>query len=107
MSEIYVCKYDSISIIKTVGDPDDTTKITSYDTLYEKIIHKFPENFHFDSLKFIPYTSGAIFKLEADVINQRGVDVHVFQVTDTKPFDPEYPLVLGSMTEVNTSGNWK
>ncbi|MBT4968748.1 MAG: hypothetical protein HOM80_07050 [Bacteroidetes bacterium] len=104
---IYVCKFDSIQIIKTIGDPDDTTKVTRYDTLYERIATQFPVNFAFDSLRIIPYTSGAFFELDAGVINQRGVDVHVFQVSDSKPFDPEHPLILGDMTEVNTSGNWK
>jgi hypothetical protein len=106
-SLIYVCKYDSVEIIKIIGDPNDSTKVTSYDTLYERVTEKFPQGFCFDSLKIIPYTHGGIFKLEAGIINQRGVDVHVFQVTDTKPYDPENPLILGSMFEVNTSGNWK
>lgn len=106
-SLIFACKFDSIMILKQIGDPDDTTVVSIVDTLYERITTKFPVDFHFDSLKFIPYTGGAIFNLEAGIINQRGVDVHVFKVSDTKPFDPEHPLELGSMTEANTSGNWK
>jgi len=52
-SLIDVCKKDSIRIIKIIGDPNDTTKITKYDTLYELVASKFPKDYYFDSLKYI------------------------------------------------------
>ncbi len=114
-SLINTIKYDKFIIVKTIGDPNDTTIVVKRDTIYIPImdsIYKKPINV--DSLKYIPYTNGAIFDLDAGSINQRGVDVHVFQVTDSKPYNQKYidrgeadPLILGSMTEVNYSGNWK
>jgi len=107
-SLINTVKGDSFRIIKSIGDPDDTTVVHETYIIYKHISDSiFPPNFPIDSLKYIPFTKGGIFELQAGKINQRGVDVHVFQVTDTKPFDPDRPLILGSMSEANTSGNWK
>ncbi len=114
-SLINTIKNDSFTIIKTIGDPDDSTIVTSYDTFYVPILDSvFYAGYPVDSLKFIPFTHDAIFDLQSGSINQRGVDVHVFQVTDSKPYNQKYvdrgeqkPLTLGSMTEVNYSGNWK
>lgn len=107
-SLISFCKTQSMRIVKTIGDPNDSTIIVKRDTFYIPIRDTlFPPNYYIDSLKFIPFTKNGIFELKTGIINQRGVPVHVFQVTDTRPFDPEHVLILGSMTEVNYSGNWK
>jgi len=114
-SLISTIKNEKFQIIKTIGDPDDSTIVVTRDTLYIPIMDSiFKESIYIDSLKYIPFTDDAIFDLQAGTINQRGVDVHVFQVTDTKPYNQKYidrgeaqPLILGSMTEVNYSGNWK
>ena len=101
-------KYDSLLIIRSIGDPDDTTKVHQTFNIYIPVRDTiFPSNYPIDSLRFIPFTKGGVFDLQASKINQRGVDVYVFQVTDTRPFDPDRPLILGSLTEANTSGNWK
>lgn len=114
-SLIHTIKYDNFEIIKTIGDPNDSSIVTTYDTILIPVMDSvFKEKVCIDSLKFIPYTKDAIFDLQASSINQRGVDVHVFQVTDSKPYNQKYidkgearVLQLGSMSEVNYSGNWR
>lgn len=114
-SLIYTIKNDNFTIIKTIGDPNDSNIVVKRDTLYIPIMDSIYKKYiNVDSLKFIPYTKGAIFDLQAGSINQRGVDVYVFQVTDSKPYNQKYidlgeaePLTLGSMYEVNYSGNWR
>jgi hypothetical protein len=107
-SLISTIKFDQFRIIRTIGDPNDSTIIVQRDTLLVPIIDSiFTHSYPVDSLRYIPFTKGKEFKLEAGTINQRGVDVHVFQVTDAAPYDKDNVLRLGSMTEVNYSGNWK
>jgi hypothetical protein len=107
-SLIFMCKSQNMRIIKTIGDPNDTTIVVKRDTLFLPVKDTlFPVNYYIDSLRFIPFAGGAIFDLQAGTIEQRGVKVHVFQVSDSKPFDPDHPLIMGSMSEVNYSGNWK
>ncbi len=112
---INMVKHGKFMIVKTIGDPNDTTIVIRRDTFYVPILDSiFGRDFPVDSLKYIPFTHGAVFDIQAGYINQRGVKVPVFQVTDSKPFNQKYiergeekPLTLGSMTEVNYSGNWK
>jgi len=101
-SLIHFCKTGNFKIIKSnaLSNTLDTILIPVADSIFIK-------TYPIDSLKFIPLTFEGIFQLEAGTIDQRGVKVHVFQVTDTQPFDPEHILQLGSMSEVNYSGNWK
>lgn len=112
---IYTVKYGKFPIIKSIGDPNDTTVTHIIDTSYVPILDSiFSPNFAIDSIKYIPYTKGAIFEIQAGEIDQRGVPVKVFQVTDSKPYNKKYidkgeqePLTLGSMIENKYSGNWK
>jgi hypothetical protein len=83
----------------------DTIKVAVLDSI-------FPKNFPIDSLKYIPFTSKAVFKLGASVVTtgdaKTGVKVQVFEAVDTKPFDIYDTLKVGSLTEANNnSGNWE
>ena len=111
-SLINTIRDEKFTVIKIIGDPneEDSIKLAQIerDTIFEPVLDSiFSADYPIDSLKYIPYAKGAIFKLESDIINQRGVDVPVFQVTDSEPYDPEDILILGSLEEINYSGNWK
>ncbi|MBI1182972.1 hypothetical protein GC194_01780 [bacterium] len=104
-----------ITIVKTIGDPNDTTTQVQRDTTYKTVLDSLFKGklATIDSLPFIPYSKAhKQFKLEADKINLRGVMVDVFQVTDTDPIfqDPEQteangpeeePLQIGKMYTAN------
>jgi hypothetical protein len=108
-------KEGKIMIIKTTGDPNDTTIEVKRDTSYISVIDSlFQGNKALvDSLPLIPYSkTQAKFALEADKINLRQVMVDVFQITDIDPIyqDPEqkepsgpdeYPLQIGNMGTAN------
>ena len=122
-SLITFVKYDSIPIIKKIGEiPDnlldslteadavklgmitrDTIKISVLDTIFSK-------DYIIDSLKYVPFTHGtAIFRLGAGIVETGSkVKVNVFEAVDTKPFDPNDTLRVGSLTEAtNNAGNWE
>jgi hypothetical protein len=115
-------KYDSVITVKIDGTvPDGMTRemaidsgIVTLDT--SKIpagIHIFNEKylserkvpFNMDSLPYVPFTQ-ELFKVEASVIERGKVKVPVFLITDTKPFDPYDVLMVGSLTDPSTAGNW-
>ncbi len=60
--------------------------------------------FYVDSLPNVPFASHR-FEMNSGTIESGGVRQPVFEVFDPKPFDT--PLKVGSLTEANTSGNWK
>ncbi|MFT6815061.1 MAG: hypothetical protein ACJAZ3_000959 [Sphingobacteriales bacterium] len=100
-------QYDSLLYVVKIGDPEDSTSVVTIDTNYISVYDSLVEgNYALDSLKFAPY-SGAKFSMETGKVNKGGVTVPVFQVKDTKPFDPEKPLQVGSLTDGSTAGNWE
>lgn len=105
-SLLYFVKYDSLPVVRTIGDPDDTLEVirdTFYVMVKDSLFHK---AYHIDSLKYVPFTK-SIFKLEAGTVFRGGVEVPVFQATDTNPFDEGHVLQVGSIFEPNYSGNWE
>ena len=78
----------------------------------------FPESFPIDSLKYVPFSEGDEFKIQAGVIEKNKVNVNVFEVSTT--LDKVYKglktkneavnlsdmIKVGSMTEPITTGNW-
>lgn len=116
---INAVKFDSLMVVKTIGDPDDTTVVTTFDTLFIAFSDtiKFKGTPRVEDLKFIPHSDGELFDLEADVITLQRVTVPVYQVTATtakylKGLDPEEAsrkkdLVLGSLTQASEQGSWE
>jgi hypothetical protein len=115
-------KYDSVIVVKTDGTvPDgltreqaidsgivtlDTTKIPTADYIYDdKYLDDRKVPFNMDSLAYVPFTS-TLFKVESGVIERGKVKVAVFQITDAAPYDPNDVLVVGSLTDPTTAGNW-
>jgi hypothetical protein len=60
-----------------------------------------------DSLPFVPFGEGARFAMNAGRVSKGEVMVNVFEVVDSKPFDPRHVLRVGSMTEPTNAGNWE
>ncbi|MEX2595883.1 MAG: hypothetical protein WEC59_03055 [Salibacteraceae bacterium] len=123
-SLVHFVKHDSIAFIKAFGNVPDTmtqeeaikkgivTRDTNYVAVKDSLfggkaalnrVHKF----HPDSMIYVPFSGGAKFDLEAGTVERSGVDVQVFQATDSKPFDPRDPLQVGSMNDPKTNGNWE
>ncbi len=102
-----MARTDSFVVVKTIGDPDDTTQQVVYDTLKVAVRDSLFADFPIDSLPFVPGTSDT-FLLQAGRIKVRGVFVNVFEVAEPPKLavDPERPLQVGSMYEPNYSGNW-
>jgi len=110
-------KYDSLPLIRAIGHVPDT--LTEAEAIELKLIIRdtinlavkdtlFNNRFHIDSLKYVPYTGGAIFHIGAgEVLTASKVRVKVFEIRDSKPFDPSHILRVGSLTEATTSGNWE
>jgi hypothetical protein len=121
-----------IPVVKIIPDPDDTTFTkTINDTLgYVKVadsLFKGRPNFAIDSLKYIPFSEGEIFELDAGDIERGGIKVSVFEIkahyftylngldnqlivniTKSKEDIERYPgLKVGSMQEPSTDGNWE
>ena len=59
-SLIAMVKYDSITEVKVVGDPNDTSIVVQYDTFRTPILEGggFLGTFTADSLRYVPYSGG-------------------------------------------------
>ncbi len=101
-------KNDSFIIIKQIGNVDDTTAVIIRDTILASVKDSlYAPGFPIDSLPFIPFTEGSKFKMQAGEIEKGKVNVKVFEVVDTDPFDKNQVLRVGSMTEPSNAGNWE
>jgi hypothetical protein len=108
-SLIYFIKNGHFTVVKQIGDPEDTLAIVIRDTTYVPVRDSlFKDKLHLiDSLPYVPFGEGARFKMSAGKIEKGNVMVNVFEVVDTKPFDPNHVLKVGSMTEPTNAGNWE
>lgn len=116
---INLIKFDSLMIIKTIGDPDDTSVVTTFDTLRIALMDtvKFKGTKDLNDLRFVPYSDGEVFDLEADVITLQRVNVPVYQVIATRDkylkglnaeeVSKKKDLILGSLTQASEQGNWE
>jgi len=112
-------KTDSIPVVKKIGSIPDSLldSITTADaikmglivrdTIYMHVADTILKGKSYDSLRYVPFTNKAEFKLDAGQIKVSGTWQDVFEAKDSKPFDPTQVLQVGSMTEVSTSGNWE
>jgi hypothetical protein len=123
----YFLKNDSLRLVKAIGTvPDSLTEaeavergIVIRDTNLVPAISIFEgQDINVDSLKYIPFSEGNTFKMQADVIEKNKVNVNVFEAsakladvynglkTRNENVDLEDVLKVGSLTEPITSGNW-
>ena len=125
-------KNGKIYVVKMVPDPHDTTfrksildtigMIPVLDTLFKN-----RKEFNADNLRFIPYSGGQEFKLEAGFVEKSKIQMPVFQCSalntqilkgmdeqavynedsQLKVNDKFPGLIVGSMNEPSTDGNWE
>ena len=121
-------KNDSMPVVKAIGFvPDTLTElkavelgIVTRDTLLISIRDTlFPRNYAIDSLRYVPFSEGQEFKLEAGEIEKNKLMVKVFEAFASNDkilkglnLSEEYidlndGLRVGSMTEPHTRGNWE
>lgn len=108
-SLIAFLKSGNFTVVKQIGDPEDSTAVVIRDTTLVPVRDSLfkGRTEAIDSLPFIPFGEGAKFKMSAGKIEKGNVMVTVFEVIDTKPFDPKHILKVGSMTEPTNAGNWE
>lgn len=124
----YVLNNDSFAVVKIIGDPDDpnfTGEIT-YDTTLlpakDSMINGL--KISLDSLRYVPFTKGAAFDIQADTITYQSTTVPVVEVGvrrkvfmgdygkerfaryDAK-YNPNSPIKFGDMNAPNLAGNWE
>lgn len=103
-SLMHFAKHDSLKVIKTIGDPNDTTRRIRRDTsmvLAKKSL--FPD-YPVDSIPYAPHT-GKHFKIDAGKVKLRGIKVPVFEIKDLRSMNGKV-LKVGSMKKGTTTGNW-
>lgn len=119
-------KQDSFRVVKAVGFvPDslteekalemgiisrDTFKIAVFDSIYSlRYLASREEgvSFKYDSLKYVPFTGGTEFIVQAGTIERNNVTIPVFEIKDAKPFDKKDTMRVGSLTDPSTAGNWE
>ena len=123
----YVLQNDSFMIIKVIGDPDDPnftgeiTYDTSYSSAYDSIVAM---NINLDSLRYVPYSSGQEFDIQADTITYQSTTVEVVEVGTRRKYfmgryadirfakydagyDPNSYIKFGNMNAPNLAGNWE
>ena len=108
-SLLQMLRNDTFELVRTIGDPDDTTVQVKRDTFFVPVKDSMTKalNTPLDSLPYVPYTADARFQLEADVIKKGGVKVPVFMARDSKPYDPDKVWQVGSLSEATYSGNFE
>lgn len=117
-------KSDSLAVVKAIGEVPDTmtledaiqAKIVSRDTVLVPVLDSLfgvrhskdrAHPFVVDSLPFVPFTKGKRFLLEAGTIERSGAKVPVFQAKDGAPYDKSDQMMVGSMADPKTNGNWE
>ncbi len=116
-SLIHSLESDSLPRVKILGNPDDTTVETTYDTTYQPLWQNaFDKKVAFDSLRYIPYSGGKEFHIDAGSKEKNKVEIQVFEVAAPDSLwlkglnrsflqDPK-TLQVGSMEKGTYSGNW-
>ncbi len=111
-------KNDLITEIVVNGNADDTSIVTTYDTLkyYIKDQIEFQATNSIDSLRRVPLV-GEDFDMQADILKLQRVKVPVYEVVAPKAkylknLDEEYwsikdDLVMGSVIDATDKGNWE
>jgi hypothetical protein len=126
-SLLYVLKNDSIPFENIIGDPDDPTnmeKVVRTITYSAAIDSIRSLGLNLDSLRYVPFSKGTEFTIDADTISYQQSVVSVVEVsTRWKEFmggfaskryakydsryDPENRLKFGDMSKPNLTGNWE
>lgn len=124
----YVMETGKFRVISVLGDPDDPTfdrHNIRYDTNYFPAIDSIRSlGINLDSIRFVPFSGGAMFEIQADTITYQstlvnvvevGVPRRIFMGEYASPeyskydnrYDPNSRIKFGDMSTPNTSGNWE
>ncbi len=113
-----------IPVVKIIYDPSDTTLTKTindtlgYVSVGDSLFGRRPE-FKFSDIQYIPFSDGVKFTLDAGKISRGGVQVPVFMAMASKEFYLKgmaenqirnkmvKDLIVGSMEEPTTDGNWE
>jgi hypothetical protein len=131
-SLINFLSYGEIPVVKIIPDPEDTTFTrTIADTLgFVKVsdsLFSKRRNFKLTDIRYVPYTDGSVFEMDAGSVDRGGVKVSVFEaktpfkvylagldeqrilnlIASEKAIERFPGLKVGSMTEPSTDGNWE
>ncbi|MBC7885813.1 MAG: hypothetical protein H7X99_10080 [Saprospiraceae bacterium] len=124
-----VLKNKKIEVVKLEADPSDPSnadkfiRTVSYKSAQDSLYSLLGGPLNIDSLRFVPFTDGKIFKIAADTLTHQSNLVNVLEIsTQYKDFmgpyadkryqkydayyDPEKVLKFGDMNSPNTNGNW-
>lgn len=117
-------KEGMIPVVNIVYDPTDTLLVKTindtigFKSVYDSLFGSRP-NFKIEDFGFIPFSDGKKYELGAGQINRGGVMVPVFMAAAKKQFylngldeamirNPVVKdLIVGSMEEPTTDGNWE
>jgi hypothetical protein len=125
----YVINNKDIVVVKIEEDPSDPSnqdkfiKTVSFKSAKDSLYSLLGKSVSVDSLRYIPYTSGKVFNIDADTLTYQNTLVNVVMIgTKYKEFmgefadprykkydayyDPEKALKFGDMNSPNTNGNW-
>ncbi len=122
-----------IPVVKVIGDPDDPTNTDAirYDTTFVPAMDYFKEyeavskrTINIDSLRYVPFTNGQEFIVQADTLTYQSTLVNVVEVgiprtqfmgpyADARfkrydaSYDPNKTIKFGTMFAPNLAGNWE
>jgi len=120
-----VLKSRDIPQFKVIGDPDDPTSGFTVDTIYYSTSDSLAAlNINVDSLRYVPFTSGVVFDMDADTLTYQQTLVNVVEAGTQrtnfmgqfgdikyakydKSYDPNTMLKFGNMNSPSLSGNWE
>ena len=125
-------KNGEIPVVNIIPDPTDTTFTkTINDTIaYINVadsLFKNHVNFNADAIRYVPFSNGVEFTIDANVIERSKVKINVFEVSalykdfligldeqlirnllkKREELEKFEGLRVGSMTEASTDGNWE
>lgn len=103
-------KNGKMKITKVIGNPDDSADIRKgirYETILISVADSLFKNYPIDSLCYVPFADTAKFILRAGKVKKSNLELNVFEVEDSAPFDTRKVLRVGSMVDANLSGNWE
>ncbi len=132
-SLISTIKNGKIPVVKVLGDPDDPTNTDAirYDTTmvpamdyYKQYEATTKRTVNLDSLRYVPFTQGQQFLVQADTLTYQSTLVNVVEVGTPRTefmgpyadarfkrydanYDPGKMIKFGTMFAPNLSGNWE
>lgn len=120
-------QFDNIDFYEDKENKSLTVKVSQIEDYILAADSLFEDNFNVEDIKYIPFSNSAIFSLEAGEITKGSVKVKVFEarapyedilngmneqlvinlIAERDQLDKYPGLLVGSMEEPSTDGNWE